>query len=321
LRLSRRHALLAAPLLFATPSRAQGFPERSIRLVVPFPPGGATDGTARVLAEYLTTRYGRPVVVENRAGAGGVVGAEAVARATPDGLTWLLTSAAPVAIAPLLTRNLSFDPKRELAPVSMVMTTDHVMTVNPRSPARDVAGFIAMAKAAPKPLTYASSGNGTSLHLIGELFRLRAGIALEHAPYRGSAPAVTDLIAGTVDCMFDQLPASIEQVRSGLLRPLAMTGARRNAALPEVPLMSDTLPGFVAQSWNGVVVPAGTPPALIERIAADVAAALADSGVQAKLARFGADYAASSPAQMAAIIEEDIARWGPVIRDGGITAG
>ena len=316
-----RRTLLAAPAFISISARGQSFPERAIRIVVPFPPGGATDGSARLLAEYLSARYRQPVLVDNRAGAGGLIGTEQVARAAPDGHTWLLASAAPLAIAPLLMRNPSFDPRRELAPVSLVMMTDHVMTVNPAFAAKDVAGFIALAKASPKPFSFASSGNGTALHLVGELFRMRAGIPLDHTPYRGSAPAVTDLIAGTVTCMFDQLPASIEQIRSGLLRPLALTGPRRNPALPDVPLMSETLPGFVAQSWNGLAVPAATPPALIERISSDVAAALADPASQAKLARFGADFAASSPAAMKAVIDADVERWGAVIRDGGITAG
>ncbi len=315
-----RRALLLVPLL-ATPTiaRAQTFPERPVRLVVPFPPGGATDGSARVLAEYLSRHYGKPVVVENRPGAAGLVAGEMVARSAPDGLTWLLASAGTLAISPFLYRNLTFDPRRELAPVSMVFTTDHVMTVAPGLEARDVASFIRYAKARQRPLSFASSGNGTSLHLIGELFRLRAGLELVHAPYRGSAPAVNDLIAGVVDCMFDQLPASITQIRGGLLRALATTGPRRHPALPGVPAMAEILPGFEAQSWNGMVVPAGTPAPLVAQIAADIAAALADAQVQEKLAPLGADYAASSPAGMAAVIEADAARWAPVIRDAGIT--
>ncbi len=316
-----RRSLLFAPALLAAPRAwAQAFPEKPIRLIVPFTPGGATDGSARVVAEFLSAHYGKPVVVENRPGAAGTVAAELVARSAPDGHTWLIGSAGTLAIAPFLMPGLSYDTRRDLAPVSLVFTTDHVMTVNPRLAVRDVAGFIAHAKAQPRPLSFASSGNGTSLHLIGELFRLRAGIELIHAPYRGSAPAVNDLIAGNVDCMFDQLPASIAQVRGGALRALALTGPRRNLALPDVPIVAETIPGFEAQSWNGMAVQGATPPALVRRIADDIALALGDAAVKARLAPFGADYSPSTPAGMAAVIEADRERWGPVIRGAGITA-
>jgi tripartite-type tricarboxylate transporter receptor subunit TctC len=192
--------------------------------------------------------------------------------------------------------------------------------VNPALGVRDVAGLIALGRSRSRPLVFASSGNGTSLHLIGELFRLQAGLDMTHAPYRGSAPAVNDLLAGNVDCMFDQLPASIGQIRAGALLALATTGPRRNPALPGVPALAETLPGVVAQSWNAVAVPAGTPPALLARISEDIRAALADPVVQAKVAPFGADYAGSTPAAMQALLAAELARWGPVIRGAGITA-
>jgi tripartite-type tricarboxylate transporter receptor subunit TctC len=312
-----RRALLGAALL-ATPALAQA--PAPLRMVVPFPPGGATDSSARVVAEYLSGRYGRTMLVENRPGAGGTVGAEVVARSAPDGATWLMGTPGILAIAPFLYPSLPFDPRRDLAPVSLVFTTDHVLTVNSATPVRSVAEFLDFARAQRRPLSFGSSGNGSSIHLIGELFRIRAGIEMVHAPYRGSAPAVADLMAGTIDCMFDQLPASMAAIQGGRLRAVATTGPSRHPALPGVATVAETIPGFTAQSWNGIVVAGATPPALVERLSADVAAALADPGVQARLAPLGADYRASSPAAMGALIAEEVARWGPVIRDARITA-
>jgi tripartite-type tricarboxylate transporter receptor subunit TctC len=317
-----RRALCALPLVLpALRAAAQpAFPDKPVRIVVPFPPGGATDSAARVLADALAPRYGRPVVVENRPGAGGTIGAENVARGAADGHSWLLGSPGNLAIAPFLYPNLGFDPARDLAPVSLVFTTDHVLTVNPSMPVRTVPEFIAHARAQPRPLSFGSSGNGSSLQLIGELFRLRAGIELVHVPYRGSAPAVADLMAGNIDCMFDQLPASMAQIQAGRLRALATTGPARHASLPQVPTVGETIPGYEAQSWNGMAVAAGTPPALVARISADINAALAEPAVQARLAPLGADFRGTTPEAMGALMRAEAERWGPVIREARITA-
>ncbi len=317
-----RRALCTLPLaLPALRAVAQpSFPERPVRIVVPFPPAGATDSAARVLADALSTRYARPVVVENRPGAGGTIGAENVARAAADGHSWLLGSPGNLAIAPFLYPQLGFDPRRDLAPVSLVFTTDHVLTVHPAMPVNTVPEFIAHARRRGRPLSFGSSGNGSSLHLIGELFRLRAGIELVHAPYRGSAPAVADLMAGTIDSMFDQLPASMAQIQAGRLRALATTGPARHPSLPNTPTVGETVPGFEARSWNGMVVAAATPPALVARISADINAALAEPAVQGRLAPLGADFRGTTPAAMGALIAAEVERWGPVIRDARITA-
>ncbi|WP_248667813.1 Bug family tripartite tricarboxylate transporter substrate binding protein [Roseomonas acroporae] len=290
-----------------------------MRIVVPFPPGGATDSSARVVADFLSARYGKPFVVENRAGASGNIGAEYVARAAPDGHTWLIGSPANLAIGRLLNPQLAFDPMTDLTPLSLVFTTDHVLTVRADFPARSVAAFIEEARRRPRPLVHGSSGIGSSLHLIGEMFRLRTGLAMIHAPYRGSAPAVNDLLAGTIDCMFDQLPASVGHLRGGSLRALATTGPAPNAQLPGVPTLGETIPGFAARSWNAMAVPAGTPAPLVAQLAADLQAALADPGVLARLAPLGADYRASTPDEMRALMHAEVDLWGPVIRDAGIS--
>ena len=319
MRLSHRRALLAAPLLLATPLRAQGFPERSIRLVVPFPPGGATDGTARVLAEHLTTRYGRPVVVDNRAGAGGLLGTELVARATPDGHTWLLASAAPLALSPLLVRNLAFDPRRELAPVSMVMTTDHVMAVNPRSPARDVAGFIALAKAKSGGLNFASNGVGTAQHLAAELFMQATGTRMVHVPYRGSGQVVADLAAGVVDVNFDTLPSVLPFIRQGQLRGLAVTTRTRSDRLPEAPTVIESgVPGYDIDVWYMLLGPAGLPEPTIARWSQALGKALADPALRTRIGESGFDVAGGTPQQAAALVASDTARYGEAIRRAGI---
>ncbi|MFC7738340.1 Bug family tripartite tricarboxylate transporter substrate binding protein [Roseomonas sp. GCM10028921] len=310
---------LALPALLSYPTRANTFPSRAVRLVVPFTPGGATDSSARVIADFLSQRYGTPVVVENRPGASGAIGAEYVARSAPDGHTWLIAAAFPLATGSLLNPKLPYDPKRDLAPVSMVFTTDHVMTVNDAVKARDLTSFIAEARARREPLRYGSPGIGTSHHLIGEMLRLRTGLDLVHIPYRGSAAAVTDQLGGTIELMFDQLQTSLPHIRSGNVHAVAVTGTKRNANLPDVPAISEILPDFEAQSWNAVAVHAGTPVSLVERISADIRDALNDPAAKAKLAPLGADYSASTPAEMGAVIQAEVERWAPVIRDAGIT--
>ncbi|WP_207540216.1 Bug family tripartite tricarboxylate transporter substrate binding protein [Sabulicella rubraurantiaca] len=319
----KRRALVAGalglPALLHPPARASSWPSRPIRFVVPFVPGGATDASARVIAEFLSRRYATPIVVENRPGASGGVAGEFVARSAPDGQTWLIAPAFPLATGPLLNSRLPYDPQRDLTPVSMVFTTDHVMTVNSALKAQNLQEFITEARARREPLRYGSPGIGSGSHMMGEMLRMRTGLDLIHVPYRGLAAAVADQLAGHIELMFDQLPTSLPHIRSGRVHAIAMTGAGRNANLPEVATVAETLPGYEAQSWNAVAVRAGTPPELVARISADIRDALNDPAARAKLEPLGADYAASTPAEMAAVLQAEVTRWEPVIRAAGIS--
>jgi tripartite-type tricarboxylate transporter receptor subunit TctC len=324
----RRSFLLAAAPTALLPAAAQAqpaagwTPTRPIRLVVPFAAGGSTDVAARILAERMGETLGQPVVVENRSGSAGLIGSENVARSAPDGHSLLMGATGVLAIAPHLYANMPFDPASDLAPVSLVFTTDHQVVVNPGVPARNLAEFIALARARPGAISYASAGIGATTHLFGELFRLRAGVELTHIPYRGSGPAVADLVGGTVQAMFDQLPSCIGHVQAGRLRALAVTGAARNALLPAVPTAAEAgLADYLVTSWNALLVAAVTPAPIIQRLAGLVAEALALPAVRERLAPLGADPAASSPAALGTLLREESARWGQVVREAGITVG
>ncbi|MDW8443622.1 MAG: tripartite tricarboxylate transporter substrate binding protein [Acetobacteraceae bacterium] len=289
-------------------------------MVVPFPPGGATDLVARVLAEHMSASLREPVVVENRTGAGGNIGVEAVVRSAPDGHTLLMGTMGTLTINPHLYRGLAFDPARDLAPIGMAFETVHVLIVHPSVPARSVAELIALAKAAPGRLAYGSGGSGTSTHLVAELFRLAAGIEVTHVPYRGSAPALNDTVAGTVQFMLDQLPSCLPMVQAGRVRALAVTSAARHPRMPEVPTMAEAgLPQATATSWGAVMAPAGTPAAAVARLNAVLNLALADEGVRARLVQAGADPVSSTPEAAAERIARETAMWERVVREAGIT--
>ena len=269
--LRRRHLLIAG---LAAPSlaRAQAgtaaawVPSRPVRFVVPFPAGGATDVAARILAERLTETLGQPVVVENRTGSSGNIGTENVVRSAPDGHSLLMGTSGALTVNPLLFPNLGFDPAKDLAPVSLAFTTDNALVVNPNMPAKTVAEFLALARSRPGAFSYGSAGAGSSTHMAAELFRLAAGIQVLHVPYRGSAPALNDTVAGNVQFMVDQLASCIGQVQAGRVRALAVTGPRRSPLLPDVPTMAEAgLPGAENTSWGAVLVPAGTPGAGVRR--------------------------------------------------------
>ncbi len=316
---------LAAPLLPLSAALAQGgagwAPNRPVRFVVPFPAGGATDVVARVLAERLQERLGQPVVVENRTGAGGNVGVENVVRSAPDGHTILMGTTGTLTVNPHLYPGLPFAPAKDLAPVSMAFATDHVLIVNPAVPARTAQEFLALAKARPGQLSYGSAGAGSSTHTVAELFKMVAGVDIQHVPYRGSAPALNDTVAGTVQVMLDQLPSAIGQIRAGTVRVLAVTGPRRSRLLPEeVPTVAEIgLPDAEATSWGAVMAPAGTPAPVIERVNAIIVEALAMPAVQERLAQAGADAVSSSPAELGERIRAETEKWGRVVKAARIT--
>ena len=306
----------ALPLL-ATPAMSQGWPTRPVRIIVPFPPGGSTDLLARRLAERLTLALGQTVVVENRPGAGGTTGADFVSKSAPDGHTLLMGVTGSNAIAQSLYASLPYDTVRGFAPVSRLVSAPLVLCVNPAHPARDVAGYIAAARAGA--VTYATPGNGTSMHLTGVMFAQAAGVELTHVPYRGSAQALTDLVAGTVASAFADLLVVMPQIRASTVRPLAVTSAARHPLLPEVPTVAETgLPGFEAASWQGLFAPPGTQPAVLERLHAETARAMQSAEIRDEFARQGFLVEATTPAAFAAFVASETTRWGAVVRAGNV---
>jgi len=314
-----RRTLALLGVACATPALAQGFPTRGLRIIVPFPPGGSTDLLARRLADKLTASLGQTVLVENRPGAGGTTGADLVAKAPPDGHTLLMGVTGSNAIAASLFPNLPYDPVRSFAPLSRLVSAPLVLVVNPAHPARDVAGYIAAARATPGALTYATPGNGTSMHLTGVMFGLAAGVELQHVPYRGSAQAMTDLISGQVQSAFADILVALPMIRAAQLRALAVTSATRHPLLPEVPTMQEAgLAGFVAASWQGLFAPAGTPAPVLERLHAEVARAMALPEVRDSFAAQGFVVESTTPAEFGPFIAAEVAKWAAVVRAGNV---
>jgi tripartite-type tricarboxylate transporter receptor subunit TctC len=314
-------ASLAIVASFANVERAstQAFPARPVRIVVGFPPGGVGDIVARLMGQWLSERLGQPFVIENRPGAASNIATEAVVRAPADGYTLLVVNPAN-AISATLYDNLNLNFIRDIAPVAGIVRVPNVMVVNPSVPARTVDEFIAYAKANPGKVNYASAGNGTTVHLAGELFNMMTGVAMVHVPYRGSAPALTDLLGGQVQVMFDALPSSIEHVRTGKLRALAVTTAARSPALPDIPTLSDFVPGFEASVWQGIGVPKSTPHEIVEKLNKEINAALSDPRMRAQLVSLGSTELALSPAEFGTLIAEETEKWARVIRGASIKA-
>ncbi|MFM7305788.1 MAG: Bug family tripartite tricarboxylate transporter substrate binding protein [Alphaproteobacteria bacterium] len=318
--ITRRAALAAPALLLPFKAFAQWTPGRPMRFVVPFAAGGATDIVARVLSEPMAERLGQPVAVENRTGAGGNVGVENVVRSAPDGLTLLMGTTGTLTINPHLYTNMGFNPLTDLAPIGLAFATDHVLIVNPQVPAQTAQEFLALVRAQPGRLSYGSGGNGTSTHTVAELFKLVAQVDIQHVPYRGSAPALTDTVAGTVQVMLDQIASALPQIQAGRVRALAVTGARRHAALPNVPTVGEIgLAAAEATSWGAVMAPAGTANAAIDRLNAVLREALALQAVKDRLTQVGADAMTSSPAELAAYMRSETEKWGRVVREARIT--
>jgi tripartite-type tricarboxylate transporter receptor subunit TctC len=309
--------LAAATLAVASNAAALDYPTRPVRWIVGYPAGGTTDIVARIIGQWLSERLGQQFIVENKPGAGNNIATAEVVRAAPDGYTALLVNPAN-AINATLYQRLSFNFIKDIAPVAGLMRVPNVMEVNPSVPANTVAEFITYAKANPGKINWASSGNGTSVHLSGELFKIMTGVELTHVPYRGSAPALTDMISGTVQVMFDNMPSSLPHIQAGKLRALGVTTAQRSDALPNVPTVADTVPGYEASAFFGMGVPPGTPPEIIDKLNKEINAALADPRIKARLAELGGMLIPGSSQDFGKVVAEETEKWAKVIKTGGV---
>lgn len=318
----RRSISLALALAFMVLGQAQAqtaWPARPIKMIVGFAPGGSTDVTARIIAQALSERLGQPVLIENRAGAGGNIGADAVAKADPDGYTLLMATSSTFAANPSLYKSLPFDVQKDFAPIAVTAFIPNLLVVNPSVPANNVAELIAYLKANPDKLNFASAGNGTSQHLSGELFNSLAGVRMTHVAYRGGAPAVSDLLGGQVQVIFAPLVEVIQQVRAEKLKALGITTARRSPLLPDVPTILEMLPGYEVALWNGLLAPAKTPSDIIDRINRDTVEALRSPEVKAKLAEQGSEPVGNTPAEFKAFIESELVKWRRLVEISGAT--
>ncbi|WP_062014761.1 tripartite tricarboxylate transporter substrate binding protein [Aureimonas sp. AU4] len=319
----KRLQLLAAALATAlagalSPAVAQGYPERPVTLVVPFAAGGSTDLVARTIAQKMSTILGQQVLVDNKGGAGGNLGASFVAKAPADGYTILMGTIATHALVASLYAKPPFDPVKDFAPVAWLVTVPNVLTVNKDYPARDVRELIARLKERPGEEVYSSSGNGTPLHLSGELFKSMTGTDMVHVPYQGSGPALVDAVSGAVPINFDNLPSSTEFIRSGALRALAVTTKTRAANFPDIPTMEEAgVPGYETNTWNAFFAPAGTSPEIVAKLNRAANEAIADPAVKSRLAEVGATTVGGTPEELAAHVQSEIARWRPVIEQSG----
>ena len=305
-------------LAFAAGVSAQGYPAKPIRLVAPSTPGDAPDVIARLVADKLSVALGQQVVVENRPGAGGVVGSEAVAKSAPDGYTLIMGNAGSHGINAAVYSKLPYDIQRDFAPVSQVAVAPNVMVINPGIPANSVAEFIAYAKSQPGKLSYASGGNGSSAHMSMELFKSMAGVDVQHVPYKGSSPALTDLIGGQVAVFIGNMPPTVPHIKAGKLRALAVTTKGRSALMPELPTIADTLPGYETVAWFGVLAPAGTPPEVVNRLSAEIGKIARSPEMREKLTAMGAEPVGGTPEEFKAVIDRDIAKWKPLAQKVGI---
>jgi len=311
--------LLTAALALAPAVHAQDYPTKPIRVIVPYPPGGGVDFMARIVAEKLRDKWGQPAIVESRVGGGGNVGTEYVAKASPDGHTLLFVAPGPMVINKSLYGKLAFDPDT-MVPVSLVATITNVLAVHPRLAAENVQQLIALAKANPGRLNYATQAIGSVAHLTGELFQSMAGINIVHIPYKGAAPAIADLLGGQVDMAFLELSVVLPHIRAGKLRGLAVGDERRNPSLPDIPAMSEVVPGLVFVTWYGVVAPPKTPSAIANKLSAAIAEALKQPDVAQQIRDRNAEVAGSTPEEMTLLMREERERYGKVIRATGMTA-
>ena len=315
-------AVASACTLAATPvALAQSYPTKSIRLICPFPPGGAVDIASRAIANELSKTIGQQVVVENKPGAGGNIGGVEAARAAPDGYTIFMTTSGINAINPALYSKMPFDPNKDLAPVSALVSLNNVLVVHPSVAAKSVTEIIAMAKAQPGKMTYASSGSGTSIHMSGEMFKHLAKVDILHIPYKGSSPALTDMLGGQVMMMFDNVPSALPHIKSGKLRALATTGAKRDATLPDLPTIAEAgVPGYESGVWFGLLVPAGTPRDIVAKLNAEAVKGTKSPEFVKRMTDLGYNIIGSTPEQMTEMLKTEVNTWGPIVKASGAKA-
>ena len=310
--------VLGAGLLGGTSALAQAYPTKPVTIIVPFAAGGTTDILARIIGQALTAELGQSVVVDNRAGAGGNIGGQAAAKATPDGHTLFMGTVGSHAINASLYKKMPFDPVKDFAPLTRVANVPNLLVANPAQPYKSVKDLIAYAKANPGKVNFGSSGNGSSIHLSGELFKSLAKVDMQHVPYKGSAPAVTDLLGNQIGIMFDNMPSAIQHVRSGKLVPLAVTTAKRSPELPNVPTIAEAgVPGYEATSWFGMFAPAGTPAPVLAKLNAAIVKVLGQPDVKKKINEQGAEVYSETPEQFAAFIQAESVKWGKVVKESG----
>ncbi len=310
---------LIAGVLWAAGSAAQNYPSKPIRMMVPFAPGGGADFVARIVGKQLNDALGQPLVIENRGGAGGAIGTELAARATPDGYTLLLGSAGPLAIQPGLMKRLRYDPLKDFAPVTQVASMPFVLVVHPSLPVKSIPELLALARAKPGQLNFGSPGNGSTTHLATELLKMLAKIDVVHVPYKGVAPALADLVGGQVQFMSGDMSSVLPQVKAGRLRALAVTGAQRSPFVPELPTIAESgVPGYAASGWFGVLAPAATPRGIITRLNAVIVKGIKGAEARERLAALGGDVVANTPAEFAAYLRADLAKWSKLIKVIGL---
>ena len=312
-------ATLVAACLPGAALAAEAYPAKAIRMVVPFPAGGTTDILGRVAGQKITETLKQQVIIDNRPGAGGNIGTELVAKSPPDGYTLLTDPGSTLTINPSLYRNLGYDVVKDFAPVTILAAVPNVLEVHPSLPVKNVKELIALAKSKPGQLNYASTGAGQSTHLSMELFKTMAGVNVVHIPYKGSAPALTDLLGGQVTLMFDNMPTSLPHIKAGKLRALAVSTLKRSPVLPQLPTVAESgLPGFEVSVWFAVLAPSGTPRDIVQRLNAVLVKALQAPDVKQRLADQGADPVGNTPEQFAAVIQRDLVKWAKVVKDSGV---
>ena len=312
-----RFVLMIAVALLPLAATAQPYPSKPVRIIVNFPAGGVADIYARIIGAKVQESWGQPVVVENRTGGGGNIGADAVAKSAPDGYTLNMSAIGPHAVNVSLFSKMPYDPVKDFAAIALVLEAEGLLVVHPTVPANNVAELIAYARANPGKLTFASAGPGTASHLAGELFKTMAKVDMLHIPYKGNVPAITDLLAGQTSLLFATMPTVLPHAKAGKLRALATLGAERSAATAELPTIGETLKGFEVNNWIGLFAPAGTPPEIVRRWNAEVMRVMQSSDIQARLPVDGARFTPNTPEQFSAFVKSEIAKWAPVVRASG----